>query len=82
MKRTIMASDFVSTRPSQEECGTGLQNQRPSLDDFVADLTEAAYPIALEYGGDERWLDLELDLWRVITQTVQKWQQRDHLFHL
>ena len=28
-----------------------LQNQRPSLDDFVADLTEAAYPIALRYGG-------------------------------
>jgi hypothetical protein len=66
MKGTIMASE--------------LQNQRPSLDKFVADLTEAAYPIALRYKGGERWLDLELDLWRVITQTVQKWEQRDHLF--
>lgn len=44
-----------------------LQNQRPSLDDFVADLTEAAYPIALRHKGasggstwnwtfGERWL--------------------------
>jgi hypothetical protein len=57
-----------------------LQIQRPRLDDFVDELTEAAYPIALRYGGEERWLDLELDLWRVITQTVQKWQQRDQLF--
>ena len=69
-----MASDFVSTRPSQEECGTGLQNQRPSLDDFVADLTETAYPIALRHNGDERWLDLELDLWRVLTAKVKQWR--------
>ena len=52
-----------------------LQNQRRSLDDFVAALTEAAYPIALRYGGDERWLDLELDLWRAMAQTVKKWEQ-------
>ena len=29
------------------------QLQRPSLDDFVADLTEAAYPVALRHKGDE-----------------------------
>ena len=57
-----------------------LQIRRSRLDDFVADLTEAAFPIALEYGGDERWLDLELDLWKAITQTVQKWEERDHQF--
>ena len=53
-----------------------LQNQRLSLDDFVADLTEAAYPIALRHKGGEKWLDLELDLWRAMAQTVQKWEQR------
>jgi hypothetical protein len=56
-----------------------LQNQRLSLDDFVADLTETAYPIALRHKGGEKWLDLELDLWRAMAQTVKKWQQRDHL---
>jgi hypothetical protein len=53
-----------------------LQNQHPSLDDFVADLTAAAYPIALRHKGDEGWLDLELDLWRAMAQTVKKWEQR------
>ncbi|HTU18464.1 MAG TPA: hypothetical protein VMG10_10425 [Gemmataceae bacterium] len=56
-----------------------LQNQRPSLDDFVAALTEAAYPIALRHKGGERWLDLELDLWRAMAQTVHKWEQRASL---
>jgi hypothetical protein len=53
-----------------------LQNQRPGLNDFVADLTEAAYPIALRHKGDESWLDLELDLWRALNETVQKWERR------
>ena len=56
-----------------------LQIHPPSLDDFVADLTEAVYPIALRYKGDERWLDLELDLWQAMAQTVKKWENRDHL---
>ncbi|HZV03457.1 MAG TPA: hypothetical protein VE999_00065 [Gemmataceae bacterium] len=59
--------------------GSETQNQHPRLDDFVADLTEVAYPIALRYEGGERWLDLELDLWRAMTQAVKKWQQRIHL---
>jgi hypothetical protein len=55
--------------------GRELQNS-PRLDDFVAELTEAAYPIALRHKKGENWLDLELDLWRAMAQTVQKWQQR------
>jgi hypothetical protein len=62
MKRTKMAME--------------LENQSPSFDDFVADLTEAAYPVALRHKGAEAWLDLELDLWRVMAQTVKKWEQR------
>ena len=52
-----------------------LQNQRSKFDDFVAELTEAVYPIALRHNGGEKWLDLELDLWRAMAQTVQKWEQ-------
>jgi hypothetical protein len=50
-----------------------LQIERPSLDEFVAQLTEAAYPIALRHTRGNRWLGLELDLWRVIAQAVLKW---------
>jgi hypothetical protein len=51
-------------------------DQHSRLDDFVADLTEAAYPIALRNKEGERWLDLKMDLWRVIARTVEGWEQR------
>lgn len=47
-----------------------------TLEDFVAELTEAAVPVALRYGVGNRWLDLELDLWKVLTDTVQKWDRQ------
>ena len=47
--------------------------QRPNLDDFVAELTEAVYPVALRHAGDEAWLDLELDLWKALGTAVRKW---------
>jgi hypothetical protein len=55
------------------EMAPELQIERP-LDEFVAQLTEVAYPIALRHTRGNRWLDLELDLWRVIAQAVLKWE--------
>jgi hypothetical protein len=49
------------------------------LEDFAAELTEAAYPIALRHGVGEKWLDLELDLWKVLIKTVNKWDQQTHV---
>ena len=43
------------------------------LEDFTADLTRAAYAVALQHGGGGQWLDLELDLWRVLTDTIRTW---------
>jgi hypothetical protein len=40
---------------------------------FAAELTEAVFPVALRYGVGDRWLDLELDLWHVLADTVEKW---------
>jgi hypothetical protein len=40
---------------------------------FAAELTNAAYPIALRHGLGGSWVDLELDLWRVLAETVKKW---------
>ncbi len=51
-------------------------NERPRLDDFVAALTEAVYPVALRHQASEPWLDLELDLWQVMARTVQQWEGR------
>ena len=46
------------------------------LEDLVAELTCAAYAVALWHGRGQLWLDLELHLWRVLTDTVQKWGRR------
>jgi hypothetical protein len=44
-----------------------------SLEALAADLTAAAYPVALRHGVGGKWLDLQLELWRVLTETVHKW---------
>jgi hypothetical protein len=43
-----------------------------SPETFAAELTEAVFPVALRYGVGDRWLDLELDLWRALSETVEK----------
>jgi hypothetical protein len=42
------------------------------LDNFAAVLTRAAYYVALRHGTTGTWLDLELDLWRALADTVQQ----------
>jgi hypothetical protein len=44
-----------------------------SLGTFVAELTTAAYGVALRHGAGHSWLDLQLEMWRALTDTVQKW---------
>ena len=43
-----------------------------ALEVFAAELTAAAYCVALRHGAGDKWLDLELDLWRALTETVRK----------
>ena len=39
---------------------------------FTAKLTDAAYAVALRYGVSGSWIDLQLDLWRALTEAVEK----------
>jgi hypothetical protein len=43
------------------------------LEAFAAELPVAAYGVALRHGVGDSWLDLELNLWLVLTDTVKKW---------
>ena len=45
------------------------------LENFAAELTEAAYPVALRYGVVGSSIDLELDLWRVFVERVKQWRR-------
>ena len=42
---------------------------------FAAELTLVAYRVALRHGTGGTWLDLELELWRVLTGMVKKWER-------
>jgi hypothetical protein len=45
-----------------------------SLAALAAELTAAAYSVALRYALGDKWLDLQLDLLRALTETLK---QRD-----
>jgi hypothetical protein len=50
----------------------GSHNRDTLLENFAAELTTAAYAVALRHGVEDGWLDLELELWEVLKQTVKK----------
>ena len=72
-----------------EDRVTGLQEERLAMDindsaigsretvleNFGAELTEAAYPVMLQHGAVDNWLDLELELWKVLKEGLKKWDQ-------
>jgi hypothetical protein len=45
---------------------------RRSLESFVAELTEATYPVVLRHGLAGCWVDLELDIQKVLYETLEK----------
>jgi hypothetical protein len=40
------------------------------LTSFAADLTDATYSVALRHGITGSWIDLQLDVWRVLARTI------------
>src|SRR5262245_32105507 len=42
---------------------------------FAADLTDAAYRVALRHGIDGSWIDLQLDVWRALAASVDEMQR-------
>jgi hypothetical protein len=48
-------------------------NRDALLEIFAAELTLAAYRVALRTRRKGTWLDLELDLWRAVADKVKTW---------
>ena len=48
-------------------------NRDALLETFAAELTHAAYHVALRTSTEGNWLDLELDLWRALATKVRAW---------
>jgi hypothetical protein len=47
----------------------------PAMEEFAAELTEAAYPVLMRSAPVKNWLDMELELWRTMRQKVGQWAQ-------
>ena len=48
-------------------------NRDAPLETLAAELTFAAYRVALRTRTEATWLDLELDLWRTLADTAKTW---------
>jgi len=51
-----------------------IRDRDAYVENFAAELTDAAYPVALRHGVTGSSIDLELDLWRALGETVQRWK--------
>jgi hypothetical protein len=58
----------MSGSPRHLESGDALEN-------FAAELTTAAYSIALRHGITGSWIEVELPLWRTLSHALKKWAQ-------
>ena len=55
-------------------------NRETLLENAAAELTNAAYAVALRHGVEDNWLDLELELWEAIREAVKKREQASPRF--
>jgi hypothetical protein len=58
---------------------TALCIRDTSLENFTAELTRAAYSVALQQGIRSSWIELELGLWSALAETVKNWIQESPL---
>jgi hypothetical protein len=76
MRSTTYLTGAARTIPSTLD---GSDSAIGVLDIFLencgAKLTEAAYPVMLRHGAVDNWLDLELELWKILTEIVRNLKQ-------
>jgi hypothetical protein len=66
---------FEESRLSVDSNNSAIGSRDTFLENLGAQLTEAAYPVLLRHGAIDNWLDLKLELWRVLKETVKKWDE-------
>jgi hypothetical protein len=59
--------------------GENSVNRDGFLETFAAELTLAAYRVALRTRTQGTWLDLELGLWSALAEQVKRWDQENGL---
>jgi hypothetical protein len=52
--------------------GSTIRNRNAYVEDLAAELTNAAYPVALQHGVVGSSIDLELDLWKALHDELRR----------
>ena len=47
------------------------------VEDLAAEFTNAAYSVVLRHGVGPEWLSLQLDLWKAVTETVERLERTE-----
>jgi RNA:NAD 2'-phosphotransferase (TPT1/KptA family) len=64
-------------RPFMNENHSPSWNRDALLENFAAEVTSAAYAVALRHDAEDKWLDLEIELWEALKETIK--ELRDEL---
>ena len=67
--------EYLAHQPARTESRIRTSDWDTLLETFVAELTTAAYAVALRHGTGPSWLELQLDMWKALNETVRNWGQ-------
>lgn len=73
-------SQVVAGYMSRLRCGEGVARTRRQCEDFLAELAEAAYEVALVHGFRGPFPDVQLGLWRTLRQVVREGRRAELFF--
>src|ERR1700730_2063246 len=63
---------LTTERPFMSDNHCASWNPDTLLENVAAELPSAAYAVALRHGVEDKWLDLELELWEALKEMVKK----------
>ena len=72
---TRRKSNVTAQKPFMIDTARATADRAVLLEAFVAELTSAAYHVALRHGAGT-WLDLQLRLWHTLADTVEQWARK------
>jgi hypothetical protein len=49
-------------------------NRNSQVENLAAEAASAAYAVVLRHRVEDKWLDLQLELWEALKETVKKWE--------
>jgi hypothetical protein len=68
-------SNVTAQKPFMNDTARATADRVVLLEPLVAELTSAAYHVALRHGVGT-WLDLQLQLWHALADAVEQWARK------